>query len=276
MATLAGYYLNPHRSQYESGATTITRRAGCTWTAGANGANAATAGAVNLAPDQVHALVKNSEETSPATPGWSLDDLAKAMGRTGVAFDNRSGQGWSAAVAALDSGLDIILQGDSDQFGNDTCSGAFDGNHAINVHPAYRVINGLRQRWINDPICPTGRWEFEYILRRYATKLSPSVLFGVFLKAVKKVATTVTTYRISIKAGATVQFARMNGSCILRWVNQKWGGKASGAPCRAPVVKKICNTGKKRTLVYVTAGVFKGKYVHPTSQVTVVKQTRSV
>src|SRR5690349_18440116 len=122
MATLAGYYLNPHRSQYGPGVSDVTRREGCTWTSGVNGANAATAGAVNLTPDQLHEHLSRSEETSPGTPGWSLVDLKRALAEVGVAFEVRIGRGWGAVITALDSGLDVVLQGDSDQFSNSTCS----------------------------------------------------------------------------------------------------------------------------------------------------------
>lgn len=184
MATLGGRYLNRHRSQYEPIASPVTRREGCTWTTGANGADASTGGKITPSPDRVHNELKKSEETDPGTPGWSLADLKKALGRLGVAFEVRSGRGWGAVVHALDvEHLYVGLQGDSDRFPSG-CSGEFDGDHAIGVHPASRVVNGLRQRWISDPICKTGRWEWEHIIRSYAIKLSASVRFGVFLKPV--------------------------------------------------------------------------------------------
>lgn len=186
--TLGGRYLNDHRSQYQAGATITTRHSGCTWTAVANGADASSGGRVKRTPDQIHALVLPSEETNAATPGWSMHDAALAAGRAGTPLENRSGRGWAAVVAAWDAGLYVVLQGDSDQFGNGTCSGDFDGTHAIGVHPAFRLVDGLRQRWIDDSICPTGRWEFEYVLRRYAVKFATAISFGVFTTPVPKVA----------------------------------------------------------------------------------------
>jgi hypothetical protein len=121
-----------------------------------------------------------NEETNPGTPGWSLPDLDLAMKRLGVPFDVRSGRGWDAVLAAHNAGLYIVLQGDSDQFGNHTCSGAFDGDHAIGIRPG--TYSG---RWaIDDPICPDMRTETPAILRRYAEKLWPQVFFGAFTERV--------------------------------------------------------------------------------------------
>lgn len=187
-ASIAGFYLNPHRSQYDPGSPTRTRRQGCVPTALTNGANASTGGAVNKSAAYVHELIPQSQETDPNTPGWSLVDGDRAAAKLGVGFDNRAGQGWTALVQALDAGLYVDVQGDSDQFPNGTCSGDFDGNHCIGIHPATRLVGGLRQRWIDDGICPNGRWEYEWILFRYARKLNASILFGVLTRPVPRVA----------------------------------------------------------------------------------------
>ena len=175
MATL---YRPPHASQFDGSALA---RQNCTPTTGANGANAATGGLVARTGGEIRSLVARRDEQFPNTPGWSLDDLDLAMGRLGVPFEVQSGSGWAAVISALDGGLYVALQGDSDRFGNGTCSGAFDGDHCIGVHPT-RGPNGTR--WINDPICPSGRWERESLLEAYARKLHPAVRFGVFLALV--------------------------------------------------------------------------------------------
>lgn len=184
-----GYYVNPHQSQY--GHSARLSRMGCTPTSGANGANASTGGKTAKTGDEVLALVPQYAETDPSTPGWSARDLARAMGRIGVPYEVRSGQGWAGVVSALSAGCSVVLQGDSDQFPGGTCSGAFDGDHAIHVHPATQMVGALRQRWINDPICPTGRFEYEYILHRYASKLAAAgqidLFFGVFTTPVPKI-----------------------------------------------------------------------------------------
>lgn len=182
-------YVQPHRSQYEAGASTITRHAGCTWTSVANGVAASTGGKRKPSPDAVHALVANSEESSPGTPGWSLADAQKAADRMGVPYENRSGHGWDAAVSAAEAGLYLTLQGDSDQFSNATCSGAFDGDHCIGWHPRHKLEAGERWWWIDDPICGTGRWERESVLAKYALKYNPQVSFGAFTTPVPQVPT---------------------------------------------------------------------------------------
>lgn len=67
--------------------------------------------------------------------------------------------------------------------------------------------------------------------------------------------------RIRVAAGATVRMASLSASgCISGWTSRKWGPRASGAPCRQPVVKRGCVRGQA-TVAYVTAGVFKGRWV---------------
>jgi hypothetical protein len=174
-------YRNRHRTQYCSGCSSTTRSSGCTWVSASNGADAATRGRVDLEPDQVHAKVKRTEEVNPYTPGWHLDDVDLAMKRIGVGFDNRTGAGWPALRRAHDDGYYILLQGDSDRFGNSTCSGAFDGLHCVGIHPD----EDSRGRWrIDDPICKTARYETESTLFSYAAKLSSKVFFGVFTNRV--------------------------------------------------------------------------------------------
>jgi len=173
-----------HQSQYDPGCSAITRQSGCTWTSGANGIYATTGGRHDPTPDQIHALVKRTEETNPQTPGWSLADLAKAMGRYGVGFVDHGGKGWTALISQLKSGHYVALQGDSDQFGNATCSGAFDGDHCVGIWPRSKVENRVTWWWIDDPICPTGRWERGTVLRKYAEKLRPTIQFGAFLNPV--------------------------------------------------------------------------------------------
>ena len=57
-------------------------------------------------PDEVLGKVKRTEETNPATPGWSLADLDLAMSRMGVPFEIRSGQDWAGVrKARADRGM---------------------------------------------------------------------------------------------------------------------------------------------------------------------------
>ncbi len=190
MAYINGIYVAPHVDQFD-GSTFGDEN--CTPTTGANGANTTSGGKLNLTGASVRKLVARWEETNPATPGWSLPDLELAMSRvvsrTGVVaaeFINRGGQGWTALMTALGLLQYVALQGDSDQFGNNTCSGAFNGDHCIGIHPATRVVFGRRQHWIDDPICPTGRWEFDSVIHNYAAKLNPNIQFGVWTHPVPR------------------------------------------------------------------------------------------
>jgi hypothetical protein len=178
---MTAYLITPHHSQYDYSPYTAAN--GCTWTSITNGAQASTGRYIN--PDTVHSKVKHWEETNPQTPGWSLPDAVLACHRLGVPFADRSGDGWGAITGYHDAGYALLVQGDSDQFGNNVCSGAFNGDHCIGLHPNKRVVGGRRQRYIDDPICSTGRWEYEDVLKRYAQKLDSRVRFGQFLDRVR-------------------------------------------------------------------------------------------
>ena len=180
-------YLNAHSSQYQAGASTATRRAGCTWASVANGIDASTGGRLRPTPDQVHALLPNAEETNPATPGWSIPDAVRAASRMGITLADLTGEGFESALSFLAQGHAILLQGDSDQFDGTSCSGAYDGDHCIHVHPRSKLEGGVRWQWVNDPICSTGRWERVSVLRRYAEKLHATVRFAVFTERVPEV-----------------------------------------------------------------------------------------
>lgn len=176
-----------HNSQYQPGASPITRRAGCTWTTGATGVAVVTSSRYTPSPDKIHSLVARSEETNPKTPGWSLDDLKLALSRFGMSFQVHTGEGWAAVEKAVDDRRFVVIQGDSDQFGNATCSGAFDGDHCIGIDGSkQRVVNGVEEWWLHDPICPTGRWERKGVIRRYAEKLLASVRFGWFSQRIPR------------------------------------------------------------------------------------------
>jgi hypothetical protein len=173
-------YENGHPYQYAAANSARTRKEGCVWITGAAAVDAQSGGKRKPSPDDVLAKVKRSEETNPVTDGWSLQDLGLAMVRLDVPFVIRSGQGWAAVRATRRAGLYIALQGDSDRF-PDGCSGAFDGDHCIGVHPD----TDAQGRWrIDDPICRTATYQPESVLRAYAAKFEPSIRFGAFMQPV--------------------------------------------------------------------------------------------
>ncbi len=167
-------YRGTHRTQYDGSALANQN---CVPTTGANGARIVTEGRIDVSGAKVRSLVKREEETSPSTPGWSHTDLNLAMERLGVSFTIGSG-GWDGVRIARERHEPVALSGDSDQFGGNTCSGAFDGNHQILIHGD----DDGQGRWlIGDPICWGWRFEDEIVLRRYAEKYSASISYGVFV-----------------------------------------------------------------------------------------------
>ncbi len=80
----------------------------------------------------------------------------------------------------------------------------------------------------------------------------------------------VATYHVRIAAGATVTSYVLSASgCLTGTQVRKWGTTASSAPCKAPVAKAGCISGSA-TVVYVTSGVFVGRWVRLGTGVTVV------
>jgi hypothetical protein len=275
------FYVQPHRSQYEAGASTITRRSGCTWTSGVNGIAAVSGGRYQPTPDQLHDLLRSSDEQFPATPGWSLKDLVRATARYGVTLTEHTGEGWYAVLTALATDHYVVLQGDSDQFGNATCSGSFDGDHAIGVHPWSKVVDGERWRWIDDPICPTGRWEREAVLGRYAAKFWSAIRFAVFFQPVPQVRVAEPApggHNVAIRyatANATTTMALAKGqalyerpggdvvthmSAAAKVPHVGKAGSVNGKPWRAVVVATRWSYGDglaHRTVLYVPASAGK-------------------
>lgn len=251
-------YRNRHRSQYAAGSSKVTRRTGCTWTSGANGLDAATGGKVQRTPDQVHALVPSSAETNPAYPGWSIADLDRAMAKLLVPFTNRSGTGWAGVLTHRRAGRYLVVQGDSDRFGNATCSGAYDGDHAIGVHPDTKTDpDGTIWWWINDPICPAGRWERDTVIRAYAEKLSRSIYFGTFDVPVPEVA-RVWKASVHPPLGWFLSYPVTDGKITGPAVRVKTGGFSG--PCTAPA-RIPGRTRGARTLVRMLGGHYKGTYL---------------
>ncbi len=171
------YFQGDHRSQYDAGSTARLRSMGCTPTTGSNAGRVQTGGAIDLSGDQVLSKLAVTEEQNPATPGWTLGDLSKALSRiAGMPRLVIRGTLWPTLVEMRRQGHVIVLQGDSDQFPSG-CSGAFDGNHCILIHPDNRGDEWI----IGDPICPDWTSQPESVVRNYAQKLWGEVItYGVF------------------------------------------------------------------------------------------------
>jgi hypothetical protein len=261
MTTLDGYTVAAHLYQYAPYESARTRSSGCTWMSGAQAANNV---GHTYTGDGVLSKVLRREETTPASPGWSLADLDLAMSRLRVPFAIGTG-GWAGLRAARAKGYGIVLQGDSDQFSNATCSGKFDGDHAIYVHPA----NAGTAWRIDDPICPAGRWEEEATLHRYAADFRPTISYGILPVAVPRVPVG---YTVRIEAGAMVRVYNLSSKagvdCIKDWWEQRWGDKASSAVASAPVHRDTCKGASSATTTKVLSGTFKGRHIRVGDGVT--------
>lgn len=177
---MSGLYLGPHICQLDAQWSARTNSSGCTWTSTAMGIGNVTHGERRPGPDKVHSLVRAGEETNPGTPGWSIPDVDLAMRRFGLPFRNLTGGRWDGVRFEHEHGRYVILQGDSDQFGNNTCSGKFDGDHCIGIHPDSRAGDRGQEWRIDDPICKASRWELASTIRRYAEDLDVLCRYGSF------------------------------------------------------------------------------------------------
>ena len=261
------FFIQDHQSQSQPGTTSVTRRYGCTWTSLANGVGAITGGDSHPTPDQIHAVLPRSEETDPTFPGWSMADAVHAMSRYGVGFQSHWGDGWSDFITALLGGHYGVLQGDSDQFGNNTCSGAYDGPHAIGVSPNHRTVNGEREWWIDDPICPTGRWEKESVLRRYAVKFYSGISWGIFNQPVPLVEALPVNPKPGTGVGnVTIRYANVTSGTRMKLAKGQVcyaspGGKAVTKMSRASSVPHLGQAGKgwRAVLIGTRVGYPDGK-----------------
>lgn len=177
---MSSLYVNAHTQQTDPQWSAITNSSGCTWTSLTNGVDAVTHGERKPGPDRIHNLVKRSEEVSPSTPGWAIRDADLAMQRFGLPFRNLTGGRWESVRFYHEKGLYLIVQGDSDRFGGKTCSGKFDGDHCIGIHPDSRPSDHGQEWRIDDPICNSSRWELASTIRDYAEKVDPLIRFGAF------------------------------------------------------------------------------------------------
>jgi hypothetical protein len=175
------FFEGKHRTQFD-GSTLAGEN--CTPTSGANGVRASSGGRIDKSGGEIRELVKKSEEQDSDTAGWSLNDLALAMKRLEVPFAIRKDK-WSGVEAALRAGEFVVLQGDSDRFGAGTCSGKFNGDHCVGLHPG----DGADGTWLlADPICPSRRRETAATLQAYAEKFAngTKIRFGVFTTPVPR------------------------------------------------------------------------------------------
>lgn len=198
------YYVQPHVTQFE--ALDPLRGEACVPASVANGVGATTGGARRPSSTSVHRLIPKAEETNPTTPGWSIVDADRACAKMGIPFAPASG--WDALEAAHDAGHYVIVQGDSDRFSDATCSGAFNGDHCIGVHPKAKVELGVEWWWIDDPICKTGRWEKKSTIRAYAEKYNSSVSWGRFEGVVPQVAAPAPPPTVVRRYGGVVSHGR--------------------------------------------------------------------
>jgi hypothetical protein len=193
------------------------------------------------------------------SPGWSMTDLGRAIGRMDVSFQNRTGGYWPDVIQALELGHYVVLQGDSDQFGNNTCSGAFNGDHAIGIHP-YQAATGLQR--IDDPICPVARLESRTVLRAYAEKLArslgeyPRLRYGVFTAKVPTY-----SWKARVPAGTTfLRYTVRDGVIVGRTSERTLAGFSAG--CTVP--RRYPARGLPQVsyeLVKLTTGSRAGQYI---------------
>lgn len=203
-------YQGTHRTQFDG---SPKANENCTPTSGANGIRASTGGRLDKSGAQVRTYVRQDEETSPGTPGWSLTDLKLACSRIGAPF-TIGHEGWAGVLRALGNRQFVVLQGDSEEFPNGTCSGVFDGDHAVGIHPD--LVPDNANLLLADPICRQRRWESATTLRRYAANFRDSISYGYFLSPVPIIRSPV---------AVTNGWVRVNGAWWMYDVN---GNPATG------------------------------------------------
>lgn len=234
-----------------------------------------------------------------AAHGTSLPDIQKAWSYYGYTLVNKTRHTFKDMMADLQSGRGVILQGDYDQFSYETkCQKNFLGNHGIYLNPEF----GTKPTTANpeflgvtvlmmDPLCGAPKYVPATELRKFAEKFarpilgtqSPQQILYAVTAAHPSTPVPVPTptptptptpvpvaHRISIAPKAKILLANLSASgCIASWTTKTWGLSGSSAPCKAKVYLKGCASGGA-TVAYVTAGVFKGRYVKIGTGVTYI------
>ena len=103
--------------------------------------------------------------------GTDLYDAAEAFATFGETLTIRSGRGWSDALASLEAGYGIILQGSG---GISTGCGDYTGGHAVYVSPEHNGSGWL----LGDPECSGWCWVSSPQLEAFAERLSSSVMYA--------------------------------------------------------------------------------------------------
>lgn len=266
---IQGYSIAPHQSQrqrYNPTASYRLQTEGCVPTGGANGTNTVTGR--RLDGDDVLRLIPKAQESDPRTPGWSLEDLDRAMAKIGVGFEIRRGRGRNGLRAAWAADLATAIQGDSEEFNSETCSGIFNGDHLIVVFPPRKLIYGIWHRWIADSLCATGRWERESEIFAYAENFRSTIAMGVWTKKVARIVTPppsppVDPHQALFAPGAQVKVYQISSKgTILRQPDgsyyriKPWNNPASSAPCTAPIHRKTADGKSGATTVTVLKGYY--------------------
>lgn len=257
--TVVSWVITPNYCQYDYSA--YTARYGCGWTSVANLVRIVTGRA--FSPDTVHGKVKKWEETDPSSPGWSIPDMVLATARlkTSVTLVNRTGASWSKLVQLHDAGYVLLVQGDSDQFSNGTCSGAFDGPHVITVH----AEEDDRGWWlVYDPICQAYRFENPAVIARYAQKWATTLgvrglLFASSLIKARRRSVADKVGYASVKPGTYTTYKTVNGQAV-KVGHMKTAGLTN---IRATAFRVIQSDGSgKATLVKLLVGAHAGDTLH--------------
>jgi hypothetical protein len=168
-----GYKRPTFRSQYgdntEGHTTPHSEGYNCTCASAGMAMDFHTAGGkVKKGGDMRHNCPDNVE-------GTDLYDMRAAWEHYGQSLSIRSGQGWGEVMDCLREGRGVILQGMSSAFGSG-CSAAYDGAHAIYVHPE----KNAEGKWLmGDPICSGWQWKSADILKEFAQRFSGSICFAV-------------------------------------------------------------------------------------------------
>lgn len=156
------------------------RNGNCTACACALGLEDHTGGRIKAGGGGLRHKLSNPEGSIPGV-GLNLHtDMKQAWAAYGQTLENRTGRGWPAVESAKTERRGIMLQGDSDRFPNDDCSGNFNGTHCIYIpNIPEKIIDGKPCWYIHDSICDQGHWEEVTHIKSYAQKLSSSIFFAV-------------------------------------------------------------------------------------------------
>jgi hypothetical protein len=249
------------------------------------GVHFASGGAIRLDEVKIRSACGLPDHYSP-NDGGGIDDLVRANKVLAPGIKSQAWPSVSELRSHLEAGNGALLMGweSNAPVSDRPLDPSFYDRHGANGHAIYvQAASPETVAWMNPELhageAPTvGPIAEVFHFVWVSGETASALLFWPPVAPVVKPAPPAPkpepapTYSLQVAAGAMVQIATITpAGAIANWKPQPWGPNASSAPCGAPVSKPGAISGSA-TVVLVSGGVFKGKWVRVGPGVTAIKK----